>query len=247
MRKGFATCVAAAVTLVALLAAQAVGQEADSFGLDIEMAPKKGGTVKKPRPIKLSGELRFPRLDSGIAGPVMTGGRIVLPHGLVLAGGNHRACSRATIEGDGGYRSCPKRSIVGGGATTGIADTVGVRPKMVFINGGPRRIWAHTTLYFPAFVQELVAIDVKRPRRPRDGYVLSFTVPKTLREVAGVRITPTDPTAFYLGGKAYAKNYLTTTRRCPKRGYLIYTMTIDYLDPDDVSHEATDRGRIGCK
>lgn len=46
------------------------------------------------------------------------------------------------------------------------------RPRVTFVNGGKRRIWAYTTFYHPALVSQPVAIEIKQLRRRRWAYEL---------------------------------------------------------------------------
>ena len=96
------------------------------------------------------------------------------------------------------------------------ADTVNTRIDITIVNGGPKRTLGYAVLNNPARVRETVVLkttDASGPWHYRD----SFTVPKRLQVVAGVPIQVKD-FKIELGGKPYARNYVTSTS-CPAGGW----------------------------
>ena len=120
-------------------------------------------------------------------------------------------------------------------------------PDVSFVNGGARRIWAYTRFFIPAFVQEPIAIDVKRLDGPRWSYELSFEVPQNMQVIVGVPIPVRPRIGFEIGGKPNVPRYLTTSGGCPKRGFRPYEVSLDYrFYPDGPAGTSVDRGRLAC-
>lgn len=209
------------------------------------MTPRKAGTKSHPRGVRLDGRLGFSRVQ-GLGRPVITGGRVLLPRGIAYNGGSHPKCSGATLRSEGS-EACPDGSIVGEGRTPSYADVVdGVTPRVLFVNAGARRIWAYTTLLSPAFLQEPVSIEVESLDPRRGSYALEFKVPDRLQVIAGVPSTMPS-FVFRIGGKPYARDYLTSNGGCPKRGFRPYEVSLSYrFHPDGPAGEAVDRGRLAC-
>jgi hypothetical protein len=217
-----------------------------TFESGLEVTPRKAGTKSDPRGVRLDGRLNF-RTVQGTEIPVITSGRVLLPRGIVYNGGSYPECRGATLR-DEGLQSCPDRSTMGQGRSPSFADVVdGVKPRVVFVNGGARRIWAYTTLFSPAFLQEAVSIEVERLNGRRWSYALKFEVPGGLQVIAGVPgVMPRF--VFAIGGKPYAPDYLATNAGCPKRGFRPYVINLDYrFHPDGPAGTSVYRGRLACR
>ena len=242
----------ASVALAALATAggfsPAIAQEpAYTVESDIDMTPRKAGTEERPRGIELAGNLRF-TTEPGTERPVITAGRMLLPRGIAYNGHRHPKCSAEAFgRGGASLEHCIDRSTTGAGSTPDFVGMYPFVPRVVFVNGGARRIWAYATFFSPAFVQEPISIGVKRLDGPQWGYELSFQVPANLQVIAGVPIT-IPHFRFAIGGKRYAPRYLTTDGGCPKRGFMPYKASFSYrYHPDGPTGEVSDRGRLACK
>ena len=134
---------------------------------------------------------------------------------------------------------------MGSGSGVAIADTVNAEPEVEFVNGGKNRLWAFTTLYRPALVQEPIAISVKKLNHPKWGIRSSFQVPKVLQVVGGVPVTLRS-FEFTIGGKPYAKDFIASTS-CPKGGKAPYRATVHYLYNDNTTASSDDDGTIACR
>jgi len=128
-----------------------------------------------------------------------------------------------------------------------IVDPPTPAPRLTLVNGGHRRIWAYAVLYHPTLVKETVPIRVKALESRQWSYELSFTTPRSLRVVAGVPISAPNRVSFKLGGKRYAKRYLTSNRRCPERGFRRYEGSFSYMRNDFSQGSTGFTGRIACR
>lgn len=214
---------------------------------EIRLVPKRAGTEMEPKGAEIRGKLRVTGASERDEPPaILTGGRMLMARGIALNGGDYPACELSVID-ESGPRGCPKRSQTGygrGGPPPGRDLPVG--PKIEFVNGGYRRLYAYSTYFNPAFVQEPVVLRVRDARGRRWGQELRFDVPKSLQVIGGVPIAVPPFLTFTLGGKPYAPEYITTERRCPQHGFLPYRIELDYTR-DGVEGTATDRGRIACR
>ncbi len=185
--------------------------------------------------------------------PIVVSGSLWLPRGLSFNGDEFPTCSSARLRSRDGVDGCPKRSIVGRPKAYGRADGVGsvavvdafTDASYVFLNGGERRIWAYTTFFNPALVREPIAVDVRKLRGRRWSYRVEFVLPAVMRVVAGVPIT-LRTFDLAIDGVALAPGYLTSSRRCPKRGHLAYRADFSFLHGDGATSEASQRGRLWC-
>jgi hypothetical protein len=240
--------VLAVVTAVGAIgvAPAAAQQPETTFTSKAQIFPKKAGTKANPQGIMIKGSLRFRTITPGFEPPIITGGDIFLPKYGKYNGGRYARCSAATLRRDGGagLKYCPKKSIMGQGSGSALADTVDAKPKVVFVNGGASKILAYTTLYNPAFVQEPVTLNVKKIKHPKWGYKVSFKVPSILQVVAGVPIALQDLN-YSIGGKSYAKEYITTTG-CPKSKKYPYQGTAHYLYSDGTTSSKTYNSTVPC-
>ncbi|HYI99175.1 MAG TPA: hypothetical protein VEX36_05785 [Thermoleophilaceae bacterium] len=233
------------MALAGVAGTPAVGQKPGyTFEVKLDVVPRKAGTENRPRGSTLKGRFVAGQ-PLGQEPPVITAGRVLLPRGIAYNGDKYPRCSKVTLQNDAD--ECPKRSIMGAGSGNAYADTVITTPKLVFYNGGANWMYAYTTYFNPAFVQEPVPIQVKRLSGRRWSYEIEFGVPYNLQVIAGVPITPSD-VPFSVGGKAYARDYLATNAGCPKRGFRPYVVSLDYrFYPDGATGTSVDRGRLACR
>lgn len=247
MRKLLALSSLAGFALVVVAGTPALAQEPGyTFKSKLGMTLGKAGAKGDARGMTLDGRLDFGNVWE-VEVPVITAGRVLLPRGIVYNGDSHPKCLAATVRGDSGkgVQDCPQRSIMGRGATN-VWVEVPSAARAVFINGGARRIWAYTTYFNPAFVQEPVAIRVERLTGPRWSYALEFEVPHDLQVIAGVPSLPPN-FAFTIGGRSYASDYLATNGGCARRRVRHYVVSLDYrFYPDGPAGTSVDRGRLAC-
>jgi hypothetical protein len=223
----------------------------------IELKPsftlKVGKHVAKlgARHVALSGSIGHVQ-PAGVKPAQIISGRLWLPRGLRLRGGDFPTCSGEVMRRDRNVDSCPRRSIVGrpshgtfDHASASVVDGFG-HAEYQFVNGGARRIWAFMTLYNPAIVQEPVAIDVRELRGRRWSYRLDFKIPQTLMVIAGVPVSLFS-FDFDLDGIERAPGYITLKRRCPKRSRLSYRASLTFLNNNDgTTSELTKKGAFAC-
>ena len=256
MRKPLILPLAAATA--SLAAAPAAAQiPVTTFKSQARIAPAKAGTPKKPRGIQLAGKLTFKTVTQGVEPPIVTGGDILIAKGGQWNGGKYRRCSGATMRRAQGVQRCPRGSIVGSGSGVAYADQVDAAPDVVFVNGGKNMLWAFTTLYNPALVQEPLPIRIKKSRG-KWAYKASFRVPKVLQIVAGIPITLRSFN-YKIGGKfklpgarkttnasRYAPRLLATTN-CPKSRKYPAQATAHYLYNTGQKGKSTFKSTIRCR
>lgn len=245
MRK-LAGLLAVAVAATAVVAAPAAAQKPETeFFSKTRVVPKKAGTKRKPRGVQLRGKMRFKTITQGVEPPIVTGGDILIPKYGKYNGGKYPRCSKRTMTRNDSVDDCPKRSIMGKGSGVAFADTVDTEPTVDFVNGGKKRLWAFTTLYNPALIQEPIAINIKRLRSRKWGYRASFKVPKKLQLIAGVPVTLRS-FSFRVGRKPYARNFFVTTG-CPRSKRYPYKATAHYLYNDGSRSKDTFTGKVPCR
>ncbi len=249
---GRAVCLAglAALMLGLTTVPAAHAETSPPFRVKLKMMPKKAGTEDHPKGVKVSVGVNFEAPVGGRDSPVLLGGRLFVPRGVVFNGADYPACSLTIIRRDESTENCPKQSIMGtsGKGMAHVEPPFGTQPQIIAVNGGARRIWAFATYYNPAFVQEPIGIKVRPLTSRRWSYELSFEMPAVLRIVAGVPMGVPPNLRFNLGGKPYARNYITTERRCPKRGFRRYEGSLSLEQFPDRTVTTTDyRGRIACR
>lgn len=235
----------AALVAAAVVAAPVAAQVPETtFESTAKITPKKAGTKKNPQGIKISGSLKFNTITQGVEPPIITGGDVLLPKGGTYNGGKYKSCSGAAMRKAQGTDVCPKTSIMGSGRGVALADTVDAKPTVTFVNGGKSTLWAFTTLYNPALVQEPIAISIKKLSSSKWGYRASFRVPQVLQVVAGVPITLRSFN-FAIGGKSYAKDYIVTTS-CPKSKKYPYEATAFYKYNDGTTSSKKYASTVPC-
>lgn len=234
----------AALAVAAVAAAPAMAQTPETtFNSTAKISPKKAGTKKNPQGITLSGSLTFRTITQGVEPPIITGGDVLIAKGGVWNGAKYKSCSGAKMRQAQSTDVCPKQSIMGSGKGVAFADTVDAKPTVEFVNGGKSTLWAFTTLYNPALVQEPIAINIKK-QSGKWAYKASFRVPKVLQVVAGVPITLRS-FSYKVGGKPYAKELLATTS-CPKTKKYPYEATAHYLYNDGTTASKGYKGTVAC-
>jgi hypothetical protein len=248
----------AALVAAAVVAAPAAAQiPVTEFTSKAKISPKKAGTKKNPRGIQLIGSLGFKTITPGIEEPIITGGDVLIAKGGVWGGGKYPTCSGAKMRREQTTDVCPKGSIVGSGSGVAFADQTDAAPDVVFVNGGKSMLWAFTTLYNPAIVQEPVPIKIKKTSG-KWAYKASFKVPKVLQVVAGVPITLRSLN-YKIGGKfklpgerkvtnasKYAPKLLATTS-CPKSKKYAYQATAHYLYNTGQTASRPYKGTVACR
>jgi len=248
----------AALVAAAVVAAPAMAQIPETtFESTAKISPKKAGTKKKPQGVQLSGSLKFRTVTPGIEPPIITGGDVLIAKGGIWGGGKYKTCSGAKMRKAQSTDVCPKESIVGAGTGVAFADQVDAAPDVVFVNGGKSTLWAFTTLYNPALVQEPVQIKIKK-QSGKWAYKASFRVPKVLQVIGGVPVTLRD-LSYKIGGKfklpgpggkklnasKYAPQLLATTS-CPKSKKYPYEATAHYLYNDNTVASKPFKGTVPC-
>lgn len=184
-----------------------------------KVSPNKAGTKRRPQGVKLRVKAGW-QAPAGVERPVISSAIALFPRGSKYNGGRYPRCSKRVLQRSGPSK-CPKRSIMGKATGVAYADTVTTRPRIVVVNGGPRRAWLYTTLYHPALVKEPVPVIVQK-RRGKWAYRVRIVVPETLQIVAGV---PIALKSFSL--RAGRGKWLATTG-CPKSRRWPFKVTTNY-------------------
>ena len=245
MRK-LVALLAVAVVAVAIMATPAAAQQAQT---QVEVTktvitPKKTGTKRNPKGVKLSGSVRWTS-EAGVEPPIITGATVFLPKQGAYNGGKYAKCSKATLESRKGLGGCPKKSIMGTAKGVAFADTVPANPRVVFVNGGAKFLYFYTTLYNPAFVQAPVVAKITRIKNPQYGYKVRITVPEVLQVVAGVPVALRS-FDYQIGGKPYAKDYIVTTG-CPKSKKAPFQLETFYEYVDGTTSSSKTKTNIACR
>jgi hypothetical protein len=202
--------------------------------------PDKAGTLKDPRGVAITASAKLV-VPPDLEAPIVTGLDIQVAKGLSWNGAKYTKCTRATLERHG-PSGCPPTSIIGTATATGMADTVHAHLDVVFVNG-PGKKFAYASLNNPARVRETIDIDSPAPTGSW-GHRESLSVPRSLQIVAGVPLQLTAVT-LRIGGKSYAKKYITSTS-CPTGGWK-YAVTAHYLyDGSGQTTDGVGTGSIPC-
>ena len=204
------------------------------------VTPKNAGTKSNPQGVKLSGTVKWTS-EAGVEPPIVTAATAYIGKGGTYNGGKYPKCSKKTLQTKPG--NCPKKSIMGAGSGSAFADTVITRPKVVFYNGGAQWMYLYTTLFNPAFVQEPVPAKISKVGG-KWNYKVRITVPENLQIVAGVPIALRD-FKYSLGGKKYAKDYITTTS-CPKGNKYDFQLETEYLYSDGSTSKSATADTVPC-
>jgi hypothetical protein len=248
----------AALVAAAVVAAPAMAQVPETtFDTTAKISPKKVGTKKNPKGVQLTGSMTFRTITPGVEPPIITGGDVLIPKGGVWGGGKYPTCSGAKMRKAQGTDVCNPKSIVGAGSGVAFADQVDAAPDVVFVNGGANTLWAFTTLYNPAIVQEPIQLKIKK-QRGKWAYKASFRVPKVLQIIGGVPVTLRSFN-YKIGGKfrlpgerkvtnasRYAPRLLATTS-CPKSGKYPAQATAHYLYNTGQQGQSTFKSTVRCR
>lgn len=252
----------AALAAAAVAAAPAVAQDKPEtiFQSTAKISPQKAGTKKKPQGVTLTGSLKMTTVTEGYEPPIVTGGDVLIAKGGVWNGGRYKKCSVAAMRRAQSVDPCHKNSIVGVGKGVAYADQVDAAPDVTFVNGGKNMLWAFTTLYAPAIVQEPVPIRITKTRG-KWAYKASFRVPEVLQVVAGVPVTLRSFN-YKIGGRFKLPSYknkpatfnpkktaplLLATTSCPKSKKYPYEATAHYLYNDNTRTSDTYKGSVRCR
>lgn len=203
--------------------------------------PDKAGTPRDPQGVAITAHARL-IVPPDLEAPIVTGLDIQVAKGLSWNGEKYTKCTKEALDRRG-PSGCPPTSIIGTATATGMADTVHARVDVVFVNGPGGHKFAYASLNNPARVRETIVINSPPPTGTW-GHRETLSIPKTLQIVAGVPLRLTAVT-MKIGGKSYAKKYITSTS-CPAGGWK-YAVTAHYLY--DVSGQRTDdvgTGSIPC-
>ncbi len=217
----FAVALVAAILLTcsAMAGAQSPGDQT-KLTVKAKVTPNKAGTKRNPRAVKLSVQAGWDH-PAGLERPVVRQAFAWFPRGSLYNGAKHPRCSARTLDRRG-PGACPRKSLMGKATGVAWADTVRTKPRIVIVNGGPRRVWLYTTLYRPALVQKAVPMYVSRTRG-QWAYKTRIVVPRVLQVVAGVPIALASFKATAGRG-----DWLATTG-CPKTRRWRFKVRTDYV------------------
>lgn len=219
--------VLAALAVSAVGAASASAQEErpkTEVTARMAVTPSKAGTAERPQGVTVRGSVQVVT-EPGFDPPIITGEDILFGEGFSYNGNRYPRCAKVVLDFQG-PDGCPRDSIMGTAHGTGRADTILANMKVILFNAGAARLLAYTTVDHPARVRRTVEVSTQSLigawRRQS-----SFLVPKNLQVVAGIPIQLNN-LHFSLGGRSWAKDYITTTS-CPAGGWR-YQATLHYLE-----------------
>jgi hypothetical protein len=188
------------------------------------VTPSKAGTVSRPQGVTVRGSVQVVS-EPGFDPPIVTGEDIMFGEGFSYNGDRYPRCSKVVLDFQG-PAGCPQGSIMGSAHGTGRADTVLANMKVILFNAGASRLLAYTTVHNPARVRRTIVLSTQSLigawRRQS-----TFLVPENLQVVAGIPVQLNN-LHFSLGGRPWAKDYITTTS-CPAGGWR-YQATLHYLE-----------------
>jgi hypothetical protein len=190
----------------------------------MSVTPSKAGTVARPQGVVVRGSVQVVS-EPGFDPPIITGEDIMFGEGFSYNGDRYPRCPKVVLDFQG-PTGCPPGSIMGTAYGTGRADTVLANMKVTLFNAGAARLLAYTTVDHPARVRRTVVLstqDIIGQWRRQS----SFLVPQNLQVVAGIPVQLNN-LHFSLGGRPWAKDYITTTS-CPVDGWR-YQATVHYLE-----------------
>jgi hypothetical protein len=182
------TTVAAVLAVGAVEVATTIaqGEGPTVIKVDAKATPNNGGSKAKPQGHKISAKVTV-TTTGDVDHPIVNSGVIYFPKGGKYQGEKYTKCAQATLARSG-PDGCPTKSKIGDGKGSADADTVEAGPKVEIFNGGKNLILAYVTLQRPARVRAVVPAKLT-PQSGKWSYKLNFTVPATLRVVAGIPIT----------------------------------------------------------
>ncbi len=222
-----AAAFAAAAIVVAAAGAQDRPERRDRPPTDLSAAvkvtPSRAGTKQEPRGVAVSATSTM-ATERGSGPPIVTGFDLLFGRGFSWHGGAYATCSKRALDHQG-PKGCPRESIMGSGTAIASAGGVDTDVAITFVNGGAERLLAHARFEYPARAQETLVVKAT-DMAGRWRYKDALRAPKSLQVVAGVPVHTTG-LKFTLGGKPYARRYITTTS-CPSNGWA-YRITAHYL------------------
>jgi hypothetical protein len=244
LRKSLRSAVLAALAVGTVGTASALAQEErPSTAVTARMAvtPSKAGTVARPQGVVVRGSVQVVT-EPGFDPPIITGEDILFGEGFSYNGDRYPRCAKVVLDFQG-PDGCPRESIMGTASGTGRADTVLANMKVILFNAGAARLLAYTTVDHPARVRRTIVLSTQSLigtwRRQS-----TFLVPTNLQVVAGIPIQLNN-LHFSLGGRSWAKDYITTTS-CPVGGWR-YQASLHYLeDRLGVISDDNVTGAIAC-
>jgi hypothetical protein len=246
MRRSLVVALVAALCGVAVAAALAQQPPSTTLSGTVSASPARSGTPARPLGVKLAGRAEI-TVPEGASRPVITGLEVWTGPGIVLDGRRFPTCSKAVMS-HGGPGACPPESIMGSGNLLGdpsLGLDFAQAGRITLINGpsGAPTLWL--VLQNPARVQAAAAGTVVRDASARWPRHVRWTIPRTLQVVAGIPITPYG-LSFALGGKTYAKDYISTTG-CPDGGWA-WKLRVHTGDEQGGGAGVLDaHGRIPCR
>jgi hypothetical protein len=230
LRKSLKPALLAALTVSAVSAigtASALAQEERPNTVAtarMAVMPDKAGTFARPQGVLVRGSVQVVS-EPGFDPPIITGEDILFGEGFSYNGDRYPRCAKVVLDFQG-PAGCPPGSIMGSAHGTGRADTVLANMKVTLFNAGAARLLAYTTVDHPARVRRTIVLSTQsligQWRRQS-----TFLVPRNLQVVAGIPIQLNN-LHFSLGGRPWAKDYITTTS-CPVGGWR-YQATVHYLE-----------------
>jgi hypothetical protein len=245
LRKSMNLAVIAVLAMSAAGGASASAQDDErpttAVTATMAVTPSKAGTGAHPQGVVVRGSVQVVS-EPGFDPPIITGEDILFGEGFSYNGDRYPQCAKVILDFQGPV-GCPQASIMGSASGTGRADTVLAHMRVTLFNAGAARLLAYTTVDHPARVRRTIVLSTQNLigawRRQS-----TFMVPKNLQVVAGLPIQLNN-LFFSLGGKSWAKDYITTTS-CPDGGWR-YQASLHYLfdSLDETSDDAV-TGAVAC-
>lgn len=237
MSKHFA--VVAALVAACGSAGAASAQAETTLSAGVKMSPGTAGTHARPQGQKLTFGYDL-TTSNGADLPVVTGFEVWHGPGVSFdRGKGYAECSLATLS-KMGPDGCPPKSKVGSGSPFEPEDPVEASPKVQIFNGPGRLPLAYVTLQRPARVRAVAPFTMVHRARSAWPHRMLWTIPESMRVVAGVPITFSH-LKFTYGYTRAAKLYVST-ESCPGGGWRwrvrVHTDRTPVLTQD---------GRIPCK
>ncbi len=234
--------VLAVLTISAVCAesASSAQRERPTTAVTARMAvtPTKAGTPERPQGVAVHGSVEVVT-EPGFDPPIITGEDFLFGEGFSYNGDRYPRCAKVVLDLRG-PAACPHSSIMGRAWGTGRADTVMASMRVTLFNAGAARLLAYAEVDHPTRVRRAVVVSTQELLggwRHRS----SFMVPTDLQVIAGIPIQLNN-LHFSLGGRPWAKDYITTTS-CPEGGWR-YQSNLHYLY--DSLGETRDEGFPGA-
>lgn len=226
LRKSLIPAVLAALAVSTAAAPAASAQDRPNTVVTTKMAvtPSTAGTAARPQGVVVRGSVQVVS-EPGFDPPIITGEDILFGEGFSYNGDRYPRCAKVVLDFQG-PQACPRGSVMGSAHGTGRADTILAKMKVTLFNAGAARLLAYTTVDHPARVRRTIEVSTQsligQWRRQS-----TFLVPHNLQVVAGIPIQLNN-LHFTLGGRPWAKDYITTTS-CPTGGWR-YQVSLHYLE-----------------